>query len=76
MPDDAHLVGCADDVEQAKRKVNQVIIRTKSWLEDKGLKFATEKNGVDTACEEVYSARNRYHNIATLTTRKVSLALD
>ena len=44
MPDDAHLIRYADDVaaiivarnvEEAKRKVNQMIIRKKSWLEDK-----------------------------------------
>ena len=52
MPDGAYLVGYADDVdaiivarnvEEAKRKVNQVIIRTKSWFEDKRLKFVTKK---------------------------------
>ena len=49
IPYGDHLIGYADDVasiivarkvEEDKRKVNQVIIRTKSWLEDKGLKLA------------------------------------
>ena len=52
MPDGAHLIGYADDVaaiivarniEEVKRKVKQVIIRTKSWLENKRLKLATKK---------------------------------
>ena len=41
-----HLVGCADIVAAiivAKSKFNQVIIRTTSYLEDKGLKLAREK---------------------------------
>ena len=52
MPDAVHLVRYADDVaaiieaqnvEEAKRYVNQVVIRTKSWLEDRAHKLATEK---------------------------------
>ena len=52
MPDGALLIGYAVDVaaiivarnvEDAKIKVNHVIIRTKSRLEGKGLKQATEK---------------------------------
>ena len=31
------------DMKLAKGKVNQVIIKTKSWLEGKGLKLATKK---------------------------------
>ena len=55
MPDGAHLVGYADDVaaiivvqnvEKAKKEVSQVIIRMKSWLEDKGLKLANEKTAL------------------------------
>ena len=44
MPDGTHLIGYADDiaaiimaqnVKEAKRNVNQAIVETKSWLEDK-----------------------------------------
>ena len=51
MPDGAYVFEYADDVaaiivvrniEEAKRKVTQMI-RTKSRLEDQGLKLATEK---------------------------------
>ena len=44
IPDSAHLIEYVDDVaaiivaryvEEAKRKINQVIIRTKPWFEDK-----------------------------------------
>ena len=66
MPDCEHLVGYADDVaamivarniEEAKRKVNQVIIRAKSWLEEVEVLTITQTrnvgNGVDY--EEVYT---------------------
>ena len=52
MLDDAHLIGYTDgvvaiivaqNVEETKRKIYQMIIRTKSWLEDKALKLRTEK---------------------------------
>ena len=55
MPAGSHLVGNADDVaaiimvqnvENAKKQVNQVIIRKKSWFEDKVLKLATEKTAL------------------------------
>ena len=52
MPDGVHLVEYVDDfaviivarnVEEARIKINQVIIRTKSWFEDRRLKLTTEK---------------------------------
>ncbi len=52
MPDDTYLVGYADDIaaiitardtEDARRKLNQVMIRAQMWLDAKGLKLATEK---------------------------------
>lgn len=52
MPDDTYLVGYADDIaavitarntEEAKRKLNQVMLRTRFWLEAHGLSLATEK---------------------------------
>ena len=52
MPDETHLIGYADDVaavivarnmEEVRRKLNQVMMRTQSWLEDRGLQLATEK---------------------------------
>lgn len=52
MPDETHLVGFADDiaalivardVPEAQRRLNQVMIRTMSWMESRGLKLATEK---------------------------------
>ena len=41
--DDVGAIIVAWNVEEAKRKVNHMIIRTKSWLEDKRLKLTTEK---------------------------------
>ena len=52
MIDGAHFIGYADDVaaiivapnvEEAKKKVHQLIIKTKSCLEEKGLKLSREK---------------------------------
>lgn len=52
MPQDTFLVGYADDIaavikgrstEEVKRKLRQVMIRTKSWLGDHGLQLATHK---------------------------------
>lgn len=52
MPPDTYLVGYADDVaavisgrdlEELQRKLNQVMLRTKEWLDSHGLKLATEK---------------------------------
>jgi len=52
MPSDTYLVGYADDIaaiitarhaEDAQRKLNQVMLRTKTWLDSHGLKLATEK---------------------------------
>lgn len=55
MPEGTHLVGYADDIvavisardtEDARRKLNQVMIRTRAWLEDHGLELAGEKTEV------------------------------
>lgn len=55
MPEDTYLVGYADDIvsvisardiEDARRKVNQVMIRTQIWLEDHGLELARNKTEV------------------------------
>lgn len=55
MPDNTHLVGYADDiaavitarnVEEAQRKLNQVMLRTSSWLRAHGLSLATEKTEI------------------------------
>lgn len=52
MPPEAYLVGYADDIaavipgrdmEEVERKLNQVMIRTKAWLDSRGLNLATEK---------------------------------
>ena len=52
MPPDTYLVGYADDIaaiiagrdiEEIHRKLNQVMIRTKAWLDDHYLTLATEK---------------------------------
>lgn len=52
MPNDAHLVGYADDIaaviaardtEALQRKLNQVMRRTQEWLEAHSLKLALEK---------------------------------
>ena len=52
MPPDTYLVGYADDVaaviigrdlEYGQRKLNQVMLRIKEWLDSYGLKLATEK---------------------------------
>lgn len=52
MPDDTHLVAFADDVaalitarnvEEAKQKLNQVMLRTRWWLDKRCLTLATEK---------------------------------
>ena len=50
MPADTNLVGYADDIviagrdiEDIQRKLNQVMIRSKAWLDDHYLKLATEK---------------------------------
>ena len=52
MPPDTYLVGYADDIaaviaghdiEEIQRKLNQVMIRTKAWLDDHYLKLATEE---------------------------------
>jgi len=52
MPDDTFLVGYADDIaavitarniEEAERKLSQVMIRTQTWMNEHALKLATEK---------------------------------
>lgn len=52
MPSDAYLVGYADDIaavitarnmEEAQSKLNQVMLRTKAWLDSHSLRLATEK---------------------------------
>ncbi|XP_037929314.1 uncharacterized protein LOC119663784, partial [Teleopsis dalmanni] len=52
MPDNVHLVGFADDVAavitarnvtEAQLRLNQVMLRTMEWMDDRGLKLATEK---------------------------------
>lgn len=52
MPDDCYLVGYADDIaavinardtDSARRKLNQVMIRTQTWLDSHGLTLAAEK---------------------------------
>ena len=52
MPTEVYLVGYADDVAaviagrniaELQRKLNQVMLRTKEWLDSHGLKLATEK---------------------------------
>lgn len=52
MPSDTYLVGYADDIAavitarnmtEAQSKLNQVMLRTKSWLDSHNLKLATEK---------------------------------
>lgn len=52
MPSDTYLVGYADDIaaviaarnmEEAQSKLNQVMLRTKLWLDSHSLKLATEK---------------------------------
>lgn len=52
MPEETHLVAYADDVaaviaartvEQAQRKLNIVMMRTKAWLDSHGLSLASEK---------------------------------
>lgn len=52
MPDDCYLVGYADDIaavisardlDAARRKLTQVMIRTKTWLDSHGLSLAAEK---------------------------------
>lgn len=52
MPEDTFLVGYADDIaaviqarttEDAQRKLRQVMIRTKTWLDSHGLQLATHK---------------------------------
>ena len=59
-------------VENVKRKTNQVIIRTKSWLEDKGLKLTMEKTELmflTRKCIPLEIDSTTYDT--TLTTRKV-----
>lgn len=55
MPEDTHLVGYADDivavisardVDDARRKLNQVMVRSQIWLEDHGLELARNKTEV------------------------------
>lgn len=55
MPEDTFLVGYADDIAavikarnvvEAKRKLRQVMIRTKTWLEAHGLQLAAHKTEV------------------------------
>uniref|UniRef100_T1H9W9 Reverse transcriptase domain-containing protein n=1 Tax=Rhodnius prolixus TaxID=13249 RepID=T1H9W9_RHOPR len=55
MPLDSFLVGYADDiaaiivardVEDAQLRLNQVMRRTQSWMEDHELELATEKTDV------------------------------
>lgn len=52
MPADSYLVGYADDIagvivardtNEAQRKLNQIMIRTQTWMSDHGLRLATEK---------------------------------
>lgn len=52
MPDGTHLSGYADDIAaiiiardevEAQRKLNMVMIRTRTWLESRGLQLAAEK---------------------------------
>nr|AMS38369.1 hypothetical protein [Bactrocera tryoni] len=52
MPDESYLIGYADDIaavitardtEEARRKLNQVMIRTQAWLDSHNLQLATEK---------------------------------
>ena len=70
IPDDTHLAGYADDVadrivarnvEEAQRKVTQVIIRTKPWYEEKGLKLAIQKTEL-ISYEEMYTVGKRHHS--------------
>ena len=42
IADDVAVIIVARNIEDTKRKANKVVIRTKSWLEYKGLKLATE----------------------------------
>ena len=55
MPKDTYLVGYADDrvsvisardIEDARRKLNQAMIRTQLWLEEHGLEHAKNKTEV------------------------------
>lgn len=55
MPDDTFLVGYADDIaaviiarnaQEAQRRLNQVMIRTSSWLDTHGLSLAKEKTEI------------------------------
>lgn len=55
MPQDTFLVGYADDIaavikardtEEAKRKLRQVVIRTRSWLDTRGLQLAMHKTEI------------------------------
>ena len=50
MPTEAYLVGYADDEAAviagrniAERNLNQVMLRTKEWLDSHGLKLATKE---------------------------------
>ncbi|XP_049308710.1 uncharacterized protein LOC125777657 [Bactrocera dorsalis] len=52
MPDDCYLVGYADDIaavitarniDMARRRLTQVMIRTQTWLDSHGLSLAAEK---------------------------------
>ena len=55
MPENTYIVGYADDIMSvistldigdAKRKLNQVMIRTHIWLENHGLELAKNKTEV------------------------------
>lgn len=55
MPENTSLIGYADDIvaviiarntEEAQRRLNQVMIRVKSWLDTHGLSLATEKTEI------------------------------
>lgn len=55
MHENSYLVGYADDIsafittraaEDAQRKLKRVIIRTQTWMVDRGLRLAVENMGV------------------------------
>ena len=79
MPDAAHLIGydvaatiVAHSGEEAIGKVNQVKIRTKSWLDYKGIKLETEKTVLIFLTKKCIPLESDITTCdTTLTTRKV-----
>ena len=80
MPDDTYLVGYADDIaavitarntEEAQRKLTQVMLRTRSWLEDHGLSLATEKTELILLTKKHISLETEMRVLdTTLTTKR------